>query len=560
MHDDELAWAACEMYLATGNVAYQTTLESSYDPSNPATIRWSWWRLFEGYGCAARDYAFAASNGRLQASQLDPVYLAKCTTQITAAGNDALLRTQQCAYGSAFDSNSKRFETAGWYFSSERAFDMTAANLISPNPAYTDAVMTNLNFEGGCNPANVCYITGLGVKRQRDIVNQFFQNDKRSLPPSGIPIGNIITGFQYLSPYGSTLGSLTFLSDGLTTTPTPFYDRWGDSYNTTAEAITVNAARSLASLSYFAAQTPAASQPWTPPLATLTVPSGYVPVGTPATITLNAPAGLDLSAARIVWEAAGGQLAFSGSTWTITENTVGDQWVEAEAAWPDGRRIAAASDFQTRSNPGSNPFTLDANTVALYHFDSDYTDVGPNQLKLTAQGNTTLASNVGWMTNPSGQVARFSALGDTLSVTIPAKLLFATAGKPGAITMEAMIYPRAYKAYSINNYPVVALYENYDSCLEIEDGKWDSPANPFMYAGPTTLVSAAQWKAAVSTGTWHSLKMTLAANGIAQCTVDGNLIASGSSNFNFTRTTNWTLTLGNMDGDVDEVRVSNIVR
>ncbi len=561
MHDDELAWAACEMFLATGNPSYQQTLESWYDPSNPATLRWSWWRLFEGYGCAARDYAFAALNGRLQASQLDPAYLAKCDAQITAAGDDALTRSQQCAYGSAFDGNSKRFESAGWYFSSERAFDMTVAYQIAPKAAYIDAVMTNLNFEGGCNPANATYITGIGVKRQRDIVNQFSQNDKRSLPPSGIPIGNVITGFQYLSPYGNTLGSLTFMSDGLTTTPTPFYDRWGDSYNTTAEAITVNAARSLASLSFFAAQTPAASQPWTPPLTTLTVPSGYVPVGTPGTITLNAPPGLDLTQARIVWEAATQPAMFSGTTWTITENTVGSQWVEAEAAWPDGRRLAAAGSFQTRSNPGASPFTVDANTLALYHFDADFSDSGPNQLKLTGSGNAALAAdNVGWMTNPGGQVARFSALGDQLAVTIPAKVLFPPTGKPGAMTVEAMIYPRAYKAYGVANYPVVALYEAYDSCLEIEDGKWDSPGNPFMYGGPTTIVTSAQWNAAVSKGTWHSLKLTVAANGIAQCYVDGSLVAGGTSNFNFTRTSNWTLTIGNMDGDIDELRVSNIVR
>ena len=34
------------------------------------------------------------------------------------------------------------------------------------------ALLENMNYEGGCNPVNVSYITGLGLwKRQRDIVS-----------------------------------------------------------------------------------------------------------------------------------------------------------------------------------------------------------------------------------------------------------------------------------------------------------------------------------------------------------------------------------------------------
>src|SRR6185369_11496594 len=65
MHDDELAWAAAAMFVATGNSVYHQQLKAWYDPSDPNTRRWTWWRLFEGYGCAARAYAFAARSGRL---------------------------------------------------------------------------------------------------------------------------------------------------------------------------------------------------------------------------------------------------------------------------------------------------------------------------------------------------------------------------------------------------------------------------------------------------------------------------------------------------------------
>ena len=156
------------------------------------------------------------------------------------------------------------------------------------------------------NPVNVTYLTGLGLRRQREIVHQYAQNDRRTLPPSGIPLGNIQAGFAYLGNYRYDLGNSTYPSDGAASAPYPFYDRWGDAYNTMTEFIAVNQARSLASLAFWAAQTPAASQRWRSAEATIALPGGYAPVNAPVSVSLQCP-GLDLSAARVVWEASGQQ-------------------------------------------------------------------------------------------------------------------------------------------------------------------------------------------------------------------------------------------------------------
>jgi len=58
--------------------------------------------------------------------------------------------------------------------------------ISSAAPEFLDAMLANMNYEGGCNPVNVGYVTGLGWKRQREIVNQYSWNDRRVLPPSGI--------------------------------------------------------------------------------------------------------------------------------------------------------------------------------------------------------------------------------------------------------------------------------------------------------------------------------------------------------------------------------------
>jgi hypothetical protein len=556
---DQLAWAAASMYAATGDTTYQTQLFQWYDPSDPATLRWGWWRLFGGYGCAARDYAFAATSGRLQASQLDPTYLAECDSQIQAAGDDALSRTNDSAYGTAFDLQSKRSMTAGWYFGLDRAFDMAVAYQLNPDPDYVTAILTNMNYEGGCNPLNVSYITGIGYKRQREIVSQYSQNDGRDMPPSGLPLGGMQTGFPYLTTYGPGLDSLTYPGDGSTVNPHPFYDRWGDTYNTTTEATIVNQSRALATLSFIAGQNQGQVQSWNSAAAAINVPAGYSPIGQPMTFTLDSK--LDTTGAEIVWEIQGQEPIRSGTTCTFTPTTAGTTWIEAEVHWIDGRRAFAASSFSTYAPDGPVQFKDDDHTLALYHFKTNYADSGRHDLDLRPSGGVSLASgNSGWSSDPDGQVARFQALGDALRVDIPNELV-KPHEKPAPVTVEAYVYPRGYVAYGVGNYPVVSLAQDWDSSLQVEDGKWNSPAGPSVLAGPDTVLSSQQWASLMTPNVWHYVKITLDAKGQVSCWIDGTEAATGlAPDMNYKRKAPWSLTLGNFNGDIDEVRISDVVR
>jgi len=348
MHDDELAWAACELFVATGEAQYRQKLFEWFpDPSDSLTFRWGWWRMSEGWGNAIRSYAFAARTGRLSAGQLDAAYLAKCEAQIVAAGDDALRWSSQNAYATSFPEETKRVQSAGWYFSLDQASDMAVAHQITPKSAYLDALVGNLNYEGGTNPVNVAYLTGLGQKRQRETVSQYALNDRRVLPPSGIPLGNIQTTFDFLTPYGTELRELVFPSDGPVTAPYPFYDRWADTFNVTTEYIGVNQARSLLAVSALATLTTTQSQPWRSGTATITAPSAVAVLNVPTTLSVQAP-GFDLTGARIVWEARDQEPAF-GPTYTIAPKNNGAQWVEVEVTLPDGRRLFASTSFNANS-------------------------------------------------------------------------------------------------------------------------------------------------------------------------------------------------------------------
>jgi hypothetical protein len=348
---DDLAWAACEMFLATGDSQYSSALESWFpDPTDATTFRWGWWRMYACYGNAIRDYATAVSSGRLSAGQLDSNYLARCINVITNCGNDNLQWSQENAYGSSLPELTKAYGGGGWYFSPEQAFDIVVAYQFNPDPAYLDAILCNLNYEGGCNPVNITYVTGLGWKRQRNVVDQYSANDRRSLPKDGVPISNIQVGFQPTWTYGSELSALVYPYDFTNTAPYSYYDRWCDDWNVSTEASTTDTVRSYAVAAWLAAQTSLAKQSWHWTNATILAPTIAQIPEQPITVTLQV-ADTNLSAARITWEALDQEPSFGNSSYTFTPTVQdGPCWIEAEVQWPDGRRAFATNSIVVSTN------------------------------------------------------------------------------------------------------------------------------------------------------------------------------------------------------------------
>jgi hypothetical protein len=344
MHDDELAFAACSIYLATGNPDAHQKLLQWFDPADPDTWQYGWWHVFEFYGYAIRSYAFGARSGRVSAGQLNPAFLAKCEAEILQAGNDNLLWSQQNAYGTSFPSETKRFFTAAFYFAVDQAFDMAVAYQLNPRPEYLDAILANMNYEAGCNPVNVTFVTGQGWKRQHEVVNQYAQNDRRVLPPSGIPIGSIRESADHnLQLYGSELSTLVFPGENADTAPFPFYDRWSDIHNVYTEFVVLNQARSFATAAFLAARTAYKTQAWSAVSQLITVPA-RAHTGTPVTAVLVQPFP-DLTGAKVVWEARDQEASFGTNIFTFFPQSYGTNWVEVEIQWPDGRRIFGSQEF-----------------------------------------------------------------------------------------------------------------------------------------------------------------------------------------------------------------------
>jgi len=538
-----------------------------------------WRRMSEGYGCACRDYAFAARSGRRSTNDLNSAYLAECLSEITNRAADLRLWSSQNAYGTSFDPYSKNGYVAGWYFAGNQTFDLAVATRIETDvnalTASTNAILENLNYEAGRNPINVSRLTGLGSYRQRAIVHQYAWNNASAiLPPSGIPLGNLASGFPWNAQY-------QFLTDycfpGFFTGSNSFalYDRWAETWNVSTEFVHLNTARALVSAMYLVTSPTLRTQAWQSGTATIVFPNGLPSLNGQRVAQISTTQ--DLSQAQILWDPGRvpwnfyGQQPVFGTNFTFIATNIGDPPLQAEILFPDGRRLFAVTNLQIWATNGGAAFTNDGNTVALYHFDtSDLTHMGDDSsghgYNLIRHGLATTNQNANWMAAPSGAVARFGGVDDYLEFTgIPYTNILASTNS--SLTMEARIFPRAYKTDANNNgQEIVTLYQNFYSSTQA--AQWSLyyaplliPDAPQVYASGYAVIDNTTWSQIVTPYTWHSLKITFQPSGVTTACIDGAVLCrSTNAPPYYGWQDGWRVTLGHFDGDIDEVRISNNVR
>jgi len=549
-------------------------------------------RCDEGYGAAVRDYAFAARSGRLSVTNLNSNYLAQCESEITNRALDVMSWSSNNAYGTSLDPASKGHDTSqylvGYYFAGDRVFDLAVADRIHADPAHIAAMIENFNYEAGRNPVNTCFITGLGSQRQREIVDQFAQNNPLAvLPPSGIPLGNICDNFYEPGggwPY-EPLSAYYFPPLGTGTNTFGLYDRWAQTYNLHTEFVHPQTARSFVAAAVLANLTSVSTQAWQSAVGTIQFVTGAPALNAPGLAKVVCT-NVDLSQAQILWDPSPtawnglGQDPTFGSNYVILPTSVGDErTLQAEAVLPDGRRVFATTNFSVYdpANGGTN-FLPNSNTVALYHFDTNLVaDSGPSNYTLVTTTNVlngvSLAPNANWMRNPTGYVARFTGVGNQLSATFPRMSFFDGNGNPTWVTIEFEIYPRAYQSPSSGWAYITSLSQDYYSYWSLQYAEGGTPNYPFIESsGGTTNLTLAQWGEYLTPNTWHSLRMTTAGyqyqpadppQGQTQIFIDGASISTNNTSYfphsapSGTNNWDWVLTLGNFNGDIDEVRISN---
>ncbi len=338
LHDDELCWAAAALFAATGHPSFEAQLHAWLpNPADRSTRRWSWWRLYGGYGNALRTYVFSANAS-------DPTYAEGCRQEIRQAAQDQVTRSKADAYALSFPLESKRFYSAGWFFGSSPAFDIVTGLQLNPSPEQSEGLRSALwgclGYEWGANPLNLTFVTGFGSRSPIHPVSQVAVNDTHPLPPSGTLVGCLQTGTSWLALYGNQLARFTYPSDGLTNECRyPLYERHTDIFNTLTEATIVEQSAGIAvTAAILAEQTLPTGPGRATEVAMLGIPTNW-PAGTTVTLALDESA-TDLTEAAITWEWADGWQR-QGTTLQFQRGSPAAFWIEAEAVQPDGQRLHA---------------------------------------------------------------------------------------------------------------------------------------------------------------------------------------------------------------------------
>jgi hypothetical protein len=233
----------------------------------------------------------------------------------------------------------------------EPAIDVACAWLLDPDPAFIQRAQRVLalwaGFEGGGNPLNQPYFTGIGQHWRRNAVNRISLNDDRNLAVPGIPIGNIVSTPHNLRPYQieGRAGLRGLFTPTLETFP--FYERSGtDAYNVREEWTIATGGRLLAGHLFRLGmnKTDVHAEPTVPEIH-ITMRPDAPRVGETIQFTAEAGVPFNLMDAFVVWELIGEE-PVTGNSLDFTAREAGPQRVEVEFLWPDGLRAAGIREFE----------------------------------------------------------------------------------------------------------------------------------------------------------------------------------------------------------------------
>lgn len=118
------------------------------------------------------------------------------------------------------------------------------------------------------------------------------------------------------------------------------------------------------------------------------------------------------------------------------------------------------------------------------------------------------------------------------------------------------MYVRDFDSASSIGASIISLYQYGDSRLGLYRWYTDTP---FLQVGYSQAIYANQLQPYLTLNTWHAVRITYDAQQVVSIYIDDVLVGSRAMSTT-NRTNDWSVTLGDFDGFIDEVRISDTVR
>jgi PKD repeat protein len=228
------------------------------------------------------------------------------------------------------------------------------------------------------------------------------------------------------------------------------------------------------------------------------------------------------------------------------------------------RVIVRSSQGGGDAGTPKEPFQADDQTLLLFHFDGDLKDASKHGLELKQTSPKADASPlrfagdaVGWMEKPAGASMVLTGK-EQFSVTVPAELMKDHGKAPAGVTVEMMVYVKAFAGYAFEGNPtLLGLGQDYDSLLAWSQDKWDQTNAPrFLGGNGAVYIPSATFKEKFPLNRWCHVRFDFDGAGKVRFFLNGKPLAEAEGKpFNASRPSPFTFWVGPFNGMIDEVRV-----
>lgn len=196
---DEFAWAAAELFLATGNKNYLTAMDSYI--GEPSTPSWS-----DSMGLVYLSLLSSEGQALLKQERLDEL-----KNQLLAYATTLVDRTKSSPFNVAMASDDFVWGSNG--VAMNHAVILSRAYTLTDNVDYYNTMAGLLDYVLGKNPTGYSFVTGHGEKTPMFIHHRQSRADDVSEPIPGFLVGGPQNGQQDLCDYDSSLPATSYLDD-----------------------------------------------------------------------------------------------------------------------------------------------------------------------------------------------------------------------------------------------------------------------------------------------------------------------------------------------------------
>ncbi len=547
---DERCWAAASLYAATGQEEYHRYFLEHFEPERR---HWGWVWLSGAMRPGAVAYA------TLEDRPVDRAMKDRCVEAVRQMAEFHVACAAAHPYRMTLSSESIRHGRFGWVFpDGDHAFELLVANAVSPDARYVVAALDNLHYILGASPHGYVLMTGLGWKRNIEVVDNESTFDGIIEPAPGLPLGIGTPGFYWINKYGKSLGEGVFPE-------WPLLNRWYDGFNVQSEFTIPQLGGAAVVYGYFAEFSEPAPQ------APLRVRIEADRLRGPAPLDVQFRAVADSAAGDIVqvfWDFDDESFSTRMAPNHVFDRAGGVYRVAVTVVDARGRRAydqARVACVDLNAGHPTAPFTSDAATLALLHLDGDLQDAGPHGLKVHVRTGRpeTPAYRFSeeppiWMAKPAGQCLVLQGA-EHFEIELPEALLSGLETQP--LALEMMVYVEDFAGWGYKSKSLVLGIEHaWDSWLGWKQGTWDRPRAPHFGGANGTMISAEQTAGSFPRKRWCHVRIEYDGRGGAELCVNGKRMGGGEGRiFRSDRKGSPRFTFGPLIGRIDEVRVLRLV-